>query len=145
MKFRSVVEPPERMMGLEVPSEVLEGLGGGKRPRIIITINGHTWKSRIAIMRGRNLIGLSKANREGAGLTTGEEVEVNLELDVEAPTVIEPADFAAALDSDPAIRAAYDKLAYSHRRMHVYDIQGAKKAETRQRRIEKVLASLKDQ
>jgi hypothetical protein len=48
MKFRSYVEPPEPMRGLEVPPEVVEALGGGKRPAVTITINGHSWKSRVA-------------------------------------------------------------------------------------------------
>jgi hypothetical protein len=61
MKFRAHVEPPEPMRGLEVPQQVVEALGGGKRPTVTITINGHSWGSRAAIMRGRYLIGLSHA------------------------------------------------------------------------------------
>ena len=53
MKFRTYVEPAEPMRGLEVPPEVVESLGQGKRPRVTITIDGHSWKSRVAIMRGR--------------------------------------------------------------------------------------------
>nr|WP_211659198.1 YdeI/OmpD-associated family protein [Phytoactinopolyspora halophila] len=131
------------MRGLEVPEEVVDALGGGKRPRITITINGHSWKSRIAIMRGRYLIGLSKANRQAAGVTTGDEVEVEVELDTEPPTVDEPADFARALDADPVARAAYDQLSHSRKREHVLDIEKAKKPETRTRRIEKALATLR--
>jgi len=62
MKFRAQVEPPEPMRGLEVPAQVVEALGGGKRPNVAITINGHSWKSRVAIMRGRYLPGLSNAS-----------------------------------------------------------------------------------
>jgi hypothetical protein len=63
MRFRSYVEPAEPTKGLEVPPEVVEALGAGKRPAVTITINGHSWKSRVAIMRGRYLLGLSNANR----------------------------------------------------------------------------------
>jgi hypothetical protein len=45
MKFRSLVEPPKPMRGLEVPPEVVESLGGAKRPPVTITINGHSWKT----------------------------------------------------------------------------------------------------
>jgi Domain of unknown function (DUF1905) len=45
---------------LEVPQQVVEAPGGGKRPAVTITINGHSWKSRVVIMRGRYLLGLSK-------------------------------------------------------------------------------------
>lgn len=143
MKFRTYVEPPEPMHGLEVPAEIVEGLGGGKRPPVVITVNGHTWRSRVAIMRGRCLLGLSKANREAAGVETGEEVEVHLRLDTEPRTVTEPEDFARALDADPAARAAYDRLSHSRKRRHVLAIEAAKKPETRARRIETALESLR--
>jgi hypothetical protein len=112
---------------------------------VIITINGHSWKSRVAIMRGRFLLGLSNANRQAAGVVTGDQVEVDVEFDPDPPVVVEPEDFARALDSDPGARAAYDRLAYSHRRKHVLAIESAKKPETRARRIEKVLALLRGQ
>lgn len=145
VKFRALVEPPEPMHGLEVPPEIVAALGGGARPPVTITINGHSWKSRIAILRGRNLIGLSNANRKAAGIVTGDEAEVELELDPEPRAVAEPADFARALDADPAARAAYDRLAYSHKREHVLAIENAKKPETRARRIEAAVATLRGQ
>ncbi|MEU8762373.1 YdeI/OmpD-associated family protein [Streptomyces sp. NPDC048659] len=143
MRFRTHVEPPEPMRGLEVPPEVVAALGGGARPPVTITVNGHTWRSRLALMRGRHLIGLSLANREAAEVETGEEVEVDLELDTEPRVVVEPEDFALALDADPAVRAAYDALSYTRRREQVRAIENAKKPETRQRRIEKAITDLR--
>jgi len=145
MKFRSYVEPLEPMRGLEVPAEVVEALGGGKRPAVIITINGHSWKSRVAILRGRYLLGLSNANRQAAGVVAGDEVEVELELDAEPRVVVEPTDFARALDVDPVARIAYDRLSYSRKWEHVLAIESAKKPETRMRLTEKALAMLRDQ
>ncbi|HEY0276673.1 MAG TPA: YdeI/OmpD-associated family protein [Solirubrobacterales bacterium] len=143
MKFQADVEPPQPMRGLEVPAEVIEALGEGERPAVTITVNGHSWRSRIAKMRGRYLIGFSKANRAAAGVDTGDAVEVEVELDTE-PRVLEvPEDLTRALDADPEARAAWDALAPSHRRRHVHSIEGAKKAETRARRIEKAVAELR--
>jgi hypothetical protein len=119
----------------------VEALGGGKRPAVIITINGHSRKSRVAIMRGRHLLGLSNANRQAAGVVTGDEIEVEVELDAE-PRVV---DFARALDADPVARTAYDRLSHSRKREHVLAIESAKKPETRIRLIEKALAMLRDQ
>ena len=102
---------------------MVDSLGGGKRPRVTVTINGHSWTTRIAIMRGRNLIGLSNANRRAAGIATGDMVEVALELVTEAPRVVEPPDLAAALDADPIARAAYDGLTYGRRRAIVHAIE----------------------
>jgi Bacteriocin-protection, YdeI or OmpD-Associated/Domain of unknown function (DUF1905) len=145
MKFRAYVEPPEPMRGLEVPPEVVEALGGAKRPAVTITINGHTWKSRVAIMRGRYLLGLSNANRKAAGVVTGDEVEVEVEVDAEPRVLVEPPDFARALDADPVARTAYNRLSNTRKREHVLAIESAKKDETRIRRIEKALATLRDQ
>jgi Domain of unknown function (DUF1905)/Bacteriocin-protection, YdeI or OmpD-Associated len=142
MKFRAHVEPPEPMRGLEVPQEVVDALGGGKRPRVTITINGHSWRSRVAIMRGRNLLGLSNANRQAAGVVTGDDVEVEVEFDAEPRVVVEPADFARALNADPVARTVYDRLAYGRKLQHVRAIEGAKKPATRIRRIEKAVAAL---
>jgi hypothetical protein len=94
MNFRTYVEPPEPMKGLEIPAAVVQALGAGKRPAVRITINRHSWKSRVAIMRGRYLLGLSNANRQAAGVVTGDEVEVDVEIDAEPRVVVEPADFA---------------------------------------------------
>lgn len=144
MNFRAHVEPPEPMRGLEIPQEIVEALGAGGRPPVTITINGHSWKSRVAIMRGRYLLGLSNANRQAAGVVTGDEVKVEVELDTEPRVVIEPPDFARALDADLVARAAYDRLADSHKREHVRAIESAKKPETRTRRIEKAITTLRD-
>jgi uncharacterized protein YdeI (YjbR/CyaY-like superfamily) len=59
--------------------------------------------------------------------------------------VVEPADFARVLNADPVAGAAYHRLSYSRKREHVLAIESAKKAETRQRLIEKALAMLGDQ
>ncbi|MFE3025537.1 YdeI/OmpD-associated family protein [Nocardia tengchongensis] len=143
MKFRTHVEPPEPMRGLEVPPEVVAALGEGARPPVTITINGHIWQSRVALMRGRYLLGLSHANRQAAGVEIGEEIEVEVELDTRPRVVVEPPDFARALDDDPAVRAAYDNLSHSRKREHVHAIESAKKPDTRQRRIEKAIATLR--
>jgi len=131
------------MRGLEVPPEVVAALGGGARPPVRITVNGHSWRSRVAIMRGRHLLGLSNANRQAAGVAIGQEVEVEVELDTEPRVVVEPADFTRALDDDPVARAAYDDLSQGRKREHVRAIESAKRPDTRARRIEKAIATLR--
>ncbi|MFI0452970.1 YdeI/OmpD-associated family protein [Actinomadura sp. 6N118] len=142
MKFLATVTPQGNAAGVEVPTEIVEALGSGKRPPVVITINGHTWHSRVAAMRGKLLIGISAANRKASGIAEGDEIEVDLRLDTEPRVVNEPPDFAAALDGDPAARAAFDRLAYSHRRKHVLAIEAAKIPETRRRRIDKAITAI---
>lgn len=143
MKFRATVIPSGNATGVEVPVEVVEAFGSGKRPPVIITINGHTWRSRVAAMRGQLLLGISAANRAASGIAEGDEIEVELQLDLEPRVVTEPPDFAQALDDDPEARAAYDRLAYSHKRQHVRAIEDAKTSQTRQRRIAKAIAMIR--
>jgi uncharacterized protein YdeI (YjbR/CyaY-like superfamily) len=95
-------------------------------------------------MRGRNLIGLSNANRKVAGVVTGDRVEVGLELDLEPHVVVEPPDFATALDAEPLARSAFDRLTDSQKIQHLRLIENAKKPDARARWIEKTLAMLRD-
>jgi hypothetical protein len=97
MKFRTYVEPRAPMRGLEVLPEVVQALARGERPRVTITMNGHSWKSRVALTGGRFLLGLSNANRHAAGVEVGDEVEVELEFDPEPQVVAESADFGRAI------------------------------------------------
>ncbi|MGW1931564.1 YdeI/OmpD-associated family protein [Streptomyces sp. NPDC001919] len=143
MRFHTRVEPPEPMRGLEVPPEVVAALDGGARPPVTITLNGHSWKSRVAILRGRHLLGLSNADRRAAGVEIGEEVEVELELDTEPRGVVVPPDLAQALDDDPVARAAYEGLTPGRKREHVRAVESAKRPETRRRRIERAVAALR--
>ena len=66
-----------------------------------ITVNGHTWRSRVASKDGRLLIGISAANRAASAIALGDEVKVTLELDTEPRLVVEPTDLAAVFDADP--------------------------------------------
>ena len=144
MRFRTTVElGGKTATGFEVPPEVVEALGSGKRPAVTVTVNGHTYRSTVAPMGGRYLLPLSAENRTAAGVAAGDEVDVDVELDT-APRVVEvPGDLRAALDADPAAKAAFERLSYSHQRQHVLAVEGAKAAETRARRIAKSLAMLR--
>jgi hypothetical protein len=141
--FRSTVVPAGNATGAEVPAEVVGALGQGKRPKVAITINGHTWRSRVASQGGRYLVGISAANRAAAGIEEGDEIEVTLELDTEPREVDEPADLKVAFDAAPTVRAAFDRLPFGLRRKYVNDIEGAKTPQTRQRRIERLVESLR--
>jgi len=142
MRFPATVEPAGNATGIEVPAEIVTALGAGKRPKVAITINGHTWRSRVAPMGGRFIVGISAANRAACGIAEGDSVEADVQLDTEPRVVAEPPDLAEALDGDPQARAAFDRLAYGLKRKHVQAIQDAKAPQTRQRRITKLIASI---
>jgi hypothetical protein len=127
--------------GIIVPPDAIERLGGGRRPPVVITIGGYTYRSTVAVMGGVFMIPFSQEHRAKSGLAPGVEVDVTLELDHQPRTVEVPDDLAAALDS-AGRRERFDGLAYSVRKEHVRQVEDAKTPETRQRRIAKVLEKL---
>ncbi len=121
--------------GLQVPPEIVAGLGKGKKPPVKVSLNGYTYRTTVAVMGGVFMLSLSAENREAAGVQAGETVEVTLELDTEPRTVTIPDDLAAALAQRPGASAAFDALAYSARKEYVHQVESAKAQETRDRRI----------
>jgi Bacteriocin-protection, YdeI or OmpD-Associated/Domain of unknown function (DUF1905) len=144
-RFRTtILQSGKTAMGFEVPQEAVDALAAGKRPPVKVTINGHTYRSSIAVLQGRYMIGVSAENRGPAGVTADDEVDVQLELDTAPREVTIPPDLAAALDAEPNARRTFDALSYSNKSWHTIQVAGAKTPETRARRIEKSIAALKE-
>jgi len=130
--------------GLPVPPSVIEALGSGKRPAVVVTVNGgHTYRSTVGVMNEQFLVPLSAENREAAGVAAGDSVEVSLEVDTLPRSVDVPEDLSAALQ-EAGVRAAFDTLSNSRQRALVDPVSQAKAPETRARRIEKAVESLRD-
>lgn len=145
MRFRAIVElHGKTATGIQVPPEVVESLGSGKRPAVRVTIGGHSYRSTVAPMGGVYLLPLSAEHRNAAGLAAGDEVDVDLELDTAPREVTLPPDFAAALDAEPEARRFFEALSYSNQRRQVLAIEDAKTDETRRRRIAKAVTALAD-
>ncbi len=143
MKFRATVEQGGKTAtGIEVPAEVVAALGSSRKPPVRVTINDYTYRSTVATMGGRFMVGVSAEVRAAAGIAAGDVVDVEMELDTAPREVSVPADFAAALDRDPDARRFFDGLSYSNRLRFVLNVEGAKTDETRQRRIDKSVAML---
>jgi hypothetical protein len=144
MRFRAtVLQTGKTTTGIEVPPEIVEALGRGKRPAVTVTINGYTYRNTVAVMGGVYMIGISAEHRAGTGVKGGDSVDVDLELDTAPREVNVPADLAAALDADPDARRTFDALSYSNRSWHTLQVEGAKAEETRQRRIAKSIEALR--
>jgi hypothetical protein len=144
MRFRTTIElGGKTATGFEVPAEVVASLGSGKRPPVRVTVGDHTYRSTVAPMGGRFMIPLSAENRTAAGVAAGDEVDVDLALDTEPREVTVPPDLAEALDRDADARQAFDGSSYSHKGRYVISVEGARTAETRQRRIAKAVSDLR--
>ena len=143
MKFTTTIVLDGNNTGIEVPAEVMSALGTAKRIPVVVTVGGHSYRSSVAPYKGRLMISLSAANREAAGVSGGDEVEVTLEPDTAPREVVVPADLARALDADAAAKARFDGLSYSNRNRIVLSIESAKTEATRLRRIDAALAELR--
>lgn len=144
MRFRAELElAGKTATGLEIPAAVVDALGSGKKPPVTITIGSHTFRSTVASRGDRYLVGVSAENRALAGVTAGDELDVEIELDTTPREVTVPADLAAALDAEPECRRFFDGLSFSQKQRYVLPIEQAKQPATRQRRVEKALTMLR--
>lgn len=117
-------------------------LFGKIRAPVIVSLNGYSYRSTIAAMHGELFIPLRRSHREAAGLRGDECLDVVLALDSVKREVVLPADVAALLSGD-GLPERWQSLSYSHQREHIEAIEQARKPETRQRRIDKLLTALR--
>jgi hypothetical protein len=142
VKLKQKLEPHGPATALVLTDVQVDTLGGGKRAAVTVTIGASAVRLRLAVMGGQNLIGISKANREALGVEIGDTVNATVELDRATRKVDVPDDAAKALDK-ARLRKAFDALSYTHRKEHVLAITGAKKPETRTKRIAAMLEKLR--
>jgi hypothetical protein len=145
MKFTTelVQGDGKNVVGIIIPPEIIDGFDAGKHPSVRVTINGYTYRSTVAVMGGKFMVGVAAEHREKAGVEGGQIVEVTLEVDNSPREVDVPADLKQALQM-AGVLASFDKLAFSRRKEHVRAINDAKSPETRQRRIDKTVDGLKE-
>ena len=126
-------------MGIEIPPRVVEALGKGRKPPVVVTVGSHSWRSTVASMGGMYLVGIAKEHRAPAGLRGDEsELTVTLELDTAQRDVEVPADLDSALEAE-GLREAFTRLAPSARKELVRQIETAKGDDTRLRRVGKAV------
>ena len=138
--FETMVAATGNNTGIVVPEEAIEQLAAGKRPPVLVNVNGYEYRNTVGVMGGRHMISISAAVRKDTGLKGGDPIHVTLTIADTPHEVNVPADFADALAANEGARAFFEKLSNSMQRYHVDDINAAKSADTRQRRIDKAVA-----
>lgn len=142
VRFSSTLFQTGNNTGIEVPEVVVAALGSGKRPAVVVTVNGFEYRSTIAVMGGKYLLPFSAERRRESGLSGGDEIDVELVLDTAPRTVDVPQDLRSAIDAKPGAGPTWDKLAPSAKKAHVTAVLGAKAPETRARRVAAVVSKL---
>jgi hypothetical protein len=142
--FETTVAASGNNTGIVVPDEVIAQLAAGRRPPVLVDVNGYQYRNTVGVMGGKHMISISAAIRQATGLKGGDPIRVTLTV-ADAPREVEiPADFAAALAADERTSAFFGKLSNGMQRYHVDNINAAKSADTRQRRIDKAIALFRD-
>jgi hypothetical protein len=144
--------PPSKTVKATVPAEDenfviplpfdVRAVFGKARPPIIIKVGEYSFPWTVSVYGGKSFVGIRRSHREAAGLRPGQRVAITITADTSTRTVEVPPDLARALRADKAARAAWETLSFTHRREHVEALLGAKKPETRARRLEKTLEML---
>jgi hypothetical protein len=145
VKFRAkILQSGKTAAGIEVPAKVVTALGTSKRPPVRATINGFTYRTSVASMGGKFMLGVPPEFREGAKVAAGDTVEIDLELDTQPREVAIPPDLASALARDAGAKKFFDGLNYSNQRRLVMAIEAIKSPEARERRIGKTVEQLSE-
>ena len=142
--FETTLAASGNNTGIEVPPELVEQLGAGRRPPVAVDLDGYVYRSTVAVMGGRHLVSVSAAVRQATGLAAGDPVRVTLTLADTPREVDVPDDLAAALAADATAGAFFAGLSNSLQRYHVGTVTGAKSPETRRRRIDKAIALFRE-
>jgi len=143
LRLRTVLAGTGPAAAILLSDEQVAALGAGKAFPVTVTIDGRTARLRLARMGGANMIGFSKAVRAELGVEIDQEVDAVIAVDAGERTVDIPPALAEALDADPALRAAFDALSYTNRKEHARSVAEAKQEATRDRRLAKVVDSLR--
>ena len=149
--FRAAVPADEDGMMIELPFDVKETFGRA-RPPIVISVqpltggkkkgDPYTFRWTVSVNDGKSFIGIRRSHREAAGLDTGQEVSITVSLDDQPREVEPPPDLAALLKKNKAALAAWEALSFTNKKEHAEALLGAKKPETRARRLEKTMQML---
>jgi hypothetical protein len=126
-----------------VPPEVAARLGLRGMPKIRAVIAGTPYRGSLMPMGdGTYCLGVLKSIQEKAGVGVGDLITIQLEVDTDPRTVEPPPDLARALARDARAAAAWEKLSYTNKKEMALSLEEAKKAETRERRLDAIMDRL---
>jgi hypothetical protein len=125
-----------------VPPDIAESFTT-RRPPVRGTVNGVPYRSRLAVYGGYSYLGFTAAIRKQAGIELGDLLDIDIEADPEPRVVKLPEALAAALHADAEAKAAFDKLAFTHRREYATWVAEAKRQQTQERRVAQVLQRIR--
>ncbi len=140
VSFETTLKAIGNNTGIVVPGELIEELGAGSRPAVLVNLNGHEFPNTVGVMRGEHMISVSAAIRKETGLQGGDAIKVVLTLNDTPRAVTIPDELESVFKQNPSARTFFDTLSNSLQRYHAENVAASKNSETRQRRAEKTIA-----
>jgi len=144
-KFKVKLQSHEGMESatLYPPFDVVEVFQRKGRVPVKGTINGFPFRSSLMNMGEGHMMVVNAQLRAGAKCKAGDTVSVVIELDEDKRTVEVPAYLKKMIDRDPKAREFWPTLSFTHQKEYVGEIEGAKRPETREKRITAMMDALR--
>ena len=143
--FQAIIMQHEDMDAgfIAIPVDIAAKLGAKYRSKVKAKFDGIEYRGSLAKMKSNNLLlGVRKNIRTEIAKSFGDTIEVQIALDTE-PRIIElPQDVIEIFEAHPQAKARFDKLSYTHQKEHINAINDAKKIETRNKRMIKMIDML---
>lgn len=145
-EFDAVIQkvPDKNGAYIEIPFDV-EKVFGAKRVKVKAMFDAAEYRGSIVKMGlPCYMIGMTQEIRKQIQKDIGELVHVVVERDEEERTVEMPEEFLTRLREKEGAQSFYESLSFSAKRKYAQWITGAKKEETRQKRIQEAIEKLEN-
>lgn len=130
---------------IEFPYNVETEFGVRGQVKVRATFDGIDYRGSLAKMgTSCHILGLTQQIRRTIGKQAGDTVHVVLEQDLEPRRIDIPDDLGELLDANHEARDFFNTLSYTNKKQYVAWISSAKKAETRNNRLEKSIELLRE-
>jgi hypothetical protein len=147
LKFETkILDADGRGAYIEFPFDVTEEFGVRGLVPVKATFDGLPYRGSLCKMGtpGHILI-VVKDVRKKIGKEAGDNVEVEVQLDEELRVIALAADAEAAVRQNAKAQMFWEQLSYSHKREYQLWLEGAKRPETRAKRLLELVKRLADE
>jgi hypothetical protein len=127
---------------VKIPFDVKKVFGKKSHVKVKAWINGWLYRGSIADMGDGNTLIVTKEIRRMIGKYPGDEVHIVVEEDKDERGIEIPADLKEVFKKNPEAVNFFITLSYSNRKEYVKWITDAKRSETREKRLEKMVELL---
>src|SRR5262245_7651500 len=128
---------------LRPPFDVPTVFGTKARVPVRGTINGYPFRSSLCNMGSGHMMVVNKQMREGGKCKAGDLVEVVLQRDRDERVVEVPSEIKKVIASNKTAEKTWESLSFTHLKEWLRAIGEAKREETKQARIKKMMDALK--